>query len=392
MNARVFASLVLASCLCATLVTSHSAGADQPPLRVGLISTFSGFFTQYGKDSDAAVAAFIKEHGDQVAGRKLEIIKRDDSGLAPENAKRLAQELVVNDHVDFLMGLMSSPNAKAVGDISTASKTPTIIVNAAGYGLLEPNPYMARLSYTEGQLTHPLAAWALKNNIKNVYLVYLDFSAGLDASSAFSTAFTAGGGTISGEVRVPTNAIDFSAYVQRVRDAKPQAVFTFLTGSFGPFMKAWRAAGGQQSGIKVLATGETNEQALPALGDDVLGVYTAMNYSAAHVSPLNAVLTRDMRAADSSIASPDFYSVATYDALQAIYKVTAQQNGTLDPDKTMALLKGIKLDSARGPVQIDRQTRDVVQNIYIRRVDKINGVYQNTEIAVYPTVKDPLEK
>ena len=370
----------------------RSAGADQPPLKVGLISTFSGFFTQYGKDSDAAVAAFIKEHGDTVAGRKLEIIKRDDSGMAPESAKRLAQELIINDHVDFLMGLMSSPNAKAVGDVSTAAKKPTIIVNAAGYGLLEQNPYMTRVSYTEGQLTHPLAAWALKNNLKNIFLVYLDFSAGYDAAGAFTTAFTAGGGKIVGEVRVPTGSLDFSAYVQRARDAKPQAIFTFLTSSFGPFMKAWQGAGGAQSGIKVLATGETNEQALPALGDDALGVITAMNYSAAHVSAFNKMLTHDMHVADPSVASPDFYSVATYDALQAIYKVTAAQNGVLDPDKTMALLKGIKFDSARGTVAIDQQTRDVIQNVYIRRVDKVNGVYQNTEIAMYPNVKDPIEK
>jgi branched-chain amino acid transport system substrate-binding protein len=386
-------SLAVLAALAVTLFAVRGASADAPPLRVGFIATFSGGFTQAGKSSDAAVAAFIKEHGDSVAGRKLVIIKRDDGGNAPDTAKRLAQELIIADHVDFLMGLTFSPNAKAVGDVSTSAKMPVFITNAASNGILEPNPYLARFSYTEGQLTQPLAQWALKNNIKNVYAIYLDYATGIDAAAGFAAAFTAGGGKIAGEVRVPLSAQDFSAYVQRIRDAHPQAVFAFLTVSGGPFLKAWDAAGGAQSGIKILATGDlTAESSLPGLGDSALGVITAMNYSATHDSALNRQLTRDMHAVDPSIDSPDFGSVATYDALQAIYKVTAAQNGSLDPDKTMALVKGLKLESPRGPIQIDPQTRDIVQNIYVRRVDKVDGKYQNTEIATYPMVKDPLEK
>ena len=392
MKPRFSVAVLLVGSVLATLAVPHSAGADQPPLRVGLISTYSGFFATEGKAADAAIAAFIKEHGDAVAGRKLEIIKRDDGGLAPETAKRLAQELIVNDRVDFLMGLIFSPNAKAVGDVSTAAKKPTFITNAGANGLLEPNPYMARFGYTNGQLTYPLADWALKNNLKNVALVYLDFSAGLDAAAGFRTAFAAGGGKIAADVAVPVTANDFSAYVQRVRDTKPQAVFVFLTASFGPFLKAWQNAGGAQSGIKLLATGETNESNLANLGDDALGIITSQNYSASHNSTLNKQLTRDMHAADPSVLTPDFYAVATYDALHAMYNLTAAQNGVLDPDKTMALVKGMKLESARGPIEIDPQTRDVIQNIYIRRVEKVNGVLQNTEIAVYPNVKDPVEK
>jgi branched-chain amino acid transport system substrate-binding protein len=375
------------------LFAVRDARADAPPLKVGLIATFSGGFTQAAKTSDAAIAAFVKEHGDTVAGRKLVIIRRDDGGNAPDTAKRLAQELIISDHVDFLMGLTFSPNAKAVGDISTSAKMPVFITNAASNGILEPNPYMARFSYTEGQLTVPLAQWALKNNIKSVYAIYLDYATGIDAAAGFQNAFTAGGGKIAGEVRVPLSAQDYSAYVQRIKDAHPQAVFAFLTVSGGPFLKAWDAAGGAQSGIKILATGDlTAESTLPALGDSALGVITAMNYSATHDSPLNRQLTRDMHAADPSIDTPDFGSVATYDVLQAIYKVVGAQNGTLDPDKTMALVKGMKLESPRGPIQIDAQTRDIIQNIYIRRVDKVDGKYQNTEIATYPLVRDPIEK
>ena len=250
------------------------------------------------------------------------IIKRDDGGNAPDTAKRLAQELVVSEHVDFLMGLVFSPNAKAVGDVSTSAKVPTFITNAASNGILEPNPYMARFSYTEGQLTLPLARWALKNNIKTVYTIVLDYATGIDAAAGFPDARTAGGGKIVGDVHVPLNSQDFSAYVQRIKDAHPQAIFAFLSVSGGSFLKAWDAAGGPATGIKILATGDlTAETSLPAYGDAGLGLITSMNYTAAHNSALNKQLTRDTRAADPSLDVPDIASVATYDVMSAIYKV-----------------------------------------------------------------------
>ena len=377
----------------AAFLITRSAGADAPPLKIGVVTTMSGNFTQSGKTADAAMAAFFKEHGDTVAGRKVVVIKRDDGGNAPDTAKRLAQELIVSEHVDFLMGLVFSPNAKAVGDVSTSAKMPTFITNAASNGILENNPYMARFSYTEGELTQPLAQWALKNNIKSVYTIVLDYATGIDAASGFESVYTAGGGKVLGDVHVPLNAQDFAPYVQRIKDAHPQAVFAFLSTSAAPFLKAWSAAGGPATGTKILATGEfTIESSLPVFGDAGLGVITAMNYAASHKSPLNTQLTRDMRAADPSVEEPDFASVATYDVLSAIYKAVETQKGNLDPDKTMQLVRGMKIDSARGPIMIDPQTRDIVQNIYIRRVDKVDGKYQNTEIATYPNVRDPIEK
>jgi branched-chain amino acid transport system substrate-binding protein len=382
----------LAAVTAAFLIT-RSAGADAPPLKIGVVTTMSGNFTQSGKTADAAMAAFFKEHGDTVAGRKVVVIKRDDGGNAPDTAKRLAQELIVSEHVDFLMGLVFSPNAKAVGDVSTSAKMPTFITNAASNGILENNPYMARFSYTEGELTQPLAQWALKNNIKSVYTIVLDYATGIDAASGFESVYTAGGGKVLGDVHVPLNAQDFAPYVQRIKDAHPQAVFAFLSTSAAPFLKAWSVAGGPATGTKILATGEfTIESSLPVFGDAGLGVITAMNYAASHKSPLNTQLTRDMRAADPSVEEPDFASVATYDVLSAIYKAVETQKGNLDPDKTMQLVRGMKIDSARGPIMIDPQTRDIVQNIYIRRVDKVDGKYQNTEIATYPNVRDPIEK
>jgi branched-chain amino acid transport system substrate-binding protein len=384
---------LVATALAVTLALAGSAGAGAPPLRIGLITTLSGPFTQSGVAGNAAIAAFFHEHGASVAGRKVEIVERDDGGNAPDTAKRLAQELIVSEHVDFLMGLVFSPNAKAVGDISTASKKPTFITNAAAYGILEPNPYMARFSYTLGEQTTPLAQWALKNNLKNVYTLVLDYSAGLDAASSFQSALTSGGGKIVGELHVPQNSQDFSPYIQRIKEAKPQAIFAFLSISGGPFLKAWDAAGGPATGIKILATGDlTSETLLPADGDSALGVITAMNYSASHDSNLNRQLTHDMHAADPSVAVPDFASVAMYDALHAIYNVVAAQKGSVDPDKTMQLVRGMAFESPRGPIEIDPRTRDIVQNIYIRRVEKRDGQLINHEIAVIPHVHDPSEK
>jgi branched-chain amino acid transport system substrate-binding protein len=384
---------VVGSTLLVTALAWRSAAADAPPVRIGVITTLSGPFTQAGKAGNAAIAAFIHEHGATVAGRKIEIITRDDGGNAPDTAKRLAQELIVSDHVDFLMGLVFSPNAKAVGDVSTAAKIPTFITNAAAYGILEPNPYMARFSYTLGEETKPLAEWAVKNGIKSVYSLVLDYSAGLDAASSFQTAFTAGGGKVVGELHVPQNSPDFSAYIQRIKDAKPQAVFAFLSVSGGPFLKAWDAAGGPATGIKILATGDlTNETLLPADGDSALGVITAMNYSASHDSELNRKVTADMHAADPSVDVPDFASVAMYDALHAIYTVVESQPGNIDPNKTMQIVRGMKFESPRGPIEIDPQTREIVQNIYIRRVEKRDGKLINREFAVVPQVHDPVEK
>lgn len=388
---RTFVSILAAAAV--AFVVTNAAGADAPPLRIGWLGTFSGPFTASGKTSAAAIAAFIKEHGDTVAGRKVEIVKRDDGGNAPDTAKRLAQELIISDHVDFLMGLVFSPNALSVGDVSTNAKMPTFITNAAAYGILEPHPYMARFSYTEGQLTSPLAQWALKNNLKTAYSIVLDYGPGIDALTGFQNAFTAGGGKMLGEARVPLTAQDYSAYVQRIKDAHPQIVFAFLTVSGEPFLKAWYAAGGPATGAKILATVDlTNESTLPGMGDEAIGVITAGNYAATHNSALNKQLTRDMLAADPSIGGPEFAGVATYDALHAIYNAVEAQKGNLDPDKTMQLIRGMKLESPRGPIEIDPQTREIIQNIYIRRVDKVNGKLQNTEIATFPMVRDPVEK
>jgi branched-chain amino acid transport system substrate-binding protein len=375
------------------LFGSGSAFAQQAPIRVGIVYSFSGAGGTAAKEFDDALAVFQKQHGDVIAGRKIEFIRRDDGGIAPDNAKRLAQELIVQQHVDLLAGLIFTPNAVAVGTISTAAKIPTFVVNATTSGILAKNPYMSRYSMTATQVTVPLAKYAYKIGKRNVYVLFMDDGPGIDSGKTFEDTFTAEGGKIAGEIRVPVDGNDFSAYLQRVKDAKPDGLYVFLnaSGSGTNFLKQLKAQGFDKAGIKVFSSGDlVSEQALPAIGDAAVGVISSMNYSAAHDSKLNHEFVRAFTAQSGGL-SPTFGAVGIYDAFTAIYKVIEAQHGQIDPDKTMDLVKKLKFESPRGPIAIDPETRDIVQNVYIRRTDLKDGKLVNTEIFTYPMFKDPSE-
>ncbi len=372
---------------------SRAGAQTAAPIRIGFVSTLSGAFADAGKLQQTTVAAFQKLHGDTVAGRKVEIIWRDDGGLAPDTARRLAQELVVGQKVDFLMGLVFSPNAVAVGDVSTQAKVPTFLTNASTSNLMAKFPYMARFSYSQGQLTSTIARYALKQKLASIFLVYLDYSTGIDAKTLFSNVYTAGGGTILGETSFPISTGDFSTYVQKVKDAKPQAIFAFLSVAGRGFLKAFKDAGLDKAGVKVLATGDlVAEESLRGIGEFADGAITVMNYSHTHDSKLNRQVIDVVRAQDPSAAPFDFGACATWDAMTAAYRAIEAQKGQLDPDKTMALVRGMAFESPRGPIAIDPQTRDIVQNMYIRRTQLRDGQWANVEIDTFAAVKDPIEK
>jgi branched-chain amino acid transport system substrate-binding protein len=390
---KITAFAVAAALLLPARTTPAIAQQQQGPIRIGVVSTLSGSFADAGKLQQATIAAFQKMHGTTVAGRKVEILYRDDGGIAPDTARRLAQELVVGEHVDYLMGLVFSPNAVAVGDVSTQAKVPTLITNASASNLMAKFPYMARFSYSQGQLTSAISAYALKHNIKSVYNVYLDFSTGVDAKNSFTKLFTAGGGQIAGEVSFPITTGEFSTYVQKIKDVHPQAVFAFLSVASRGFLKAFRDAGLYKAGVQVLGTGDmVAEESLNSMGEYAEGAITVMNYSHVHDSKLNRQVIDAVRTQDPSAPPFDFGSVATWDAMTAIYKTIEAQQGQLDPDKTMALIKGMKFESPRGPISIDPETRDIVQNMYIRRTEKVGTGWANVEIETIPQVKDPFEK
>jgi branched-chain amino acid transport system substrate-binding protein len=387
--------LRLGALLLALPLAAIPAQADEPPpIKVGVVFSFTGPSPLGGAELDTAFRVFMDEHGDKIAGRKVELIRRDDTGPAPDVVKRLVQELIVQDKVDILAGISYTPNALAAGGVTTAAKKPLFIVNAATSGILAKAPYLVRFGFTTPQITVPLAQWAAKNGAKSVYVLYSDYGPGVDAGAAFTKTFTAAGGTIAGEVRAPLRNPDFSAYVQRIKDANPDSVFVFLPAGDQPgiFLKAFTDAGLGAAGIKILATGDlTEESSLDTMGDAALGIVTAYHYSDVHDSDLNHAFVKKFEAASGNKLRPDFVGAVAYDVLGAVYHVIEAQGGNVDPDKTMALIKGYKAESPRGPIMIDPETRDIVQNVYIRRVERRDGHLVNAEIATIPMVKDPNE-
>jgi branched-chain amino acid transport system substrate-binding protein len=388
-------ALAVAAAVAGTASIAAVRAADAPPIKIGFITSYSGSTAAASRVADAAIAAFFAAHGATAGGRKVEVIRRDDTGPQPEVARRQAQELVVGDKVDFLAGIIYSPNAVAVGSVSAQSKTPFLVMNATQSKLTHGDPYMARFSLTLPQLSSPLAKWALQNNIKSVFSIYLDYAPGIDAAQGFQQAFTAGGGTMAGEVKVPLVNPDFSGYVQRIKDAKPQAVFAFVNANGGglPFLKAFHDAGLAQAGVKILATPDlVLESFLPAYGDMADGIISTGNYSANHDSKLNRDFVKAVLKADNNESPPDYNSVAIYDIMHAIYNVANAQKGNLDPEKTMQLLRGMHFESPRGPLEIGAESRDIVQTVYIRKTLKRDGKYVNVETASYPRSTDPLDR
>jgi len=372
-------------------LAAAGATADETPLRIGIVYSYTGSNADAGPVLDAAMEAWLAQHKGMMSGRKVELIKRDDTGVAPDVAKRLATELVVQNHVDFLMGSIYTPDAVAMATASTQAKTPYCIVNAAGQGLLAKAPYTTRLGVTMAQIANPLASWAAKNGVKTAYSVLANYQPGIDGGKAFSDTFTAGGGKMVGEVLVPVNNTEFTAYIQRVKDAKPDAVFVFVgagTASVA-FFKGFHQAGLDKLGIRILASGDTlEEDALPQMGDEPNGVISSLNYSEVHDSAMNRDFVKAFHAADSTkTLEPNFFAVAAYDCMTAIDKAVAAQKGALDPDKTMAIWSGLKIDSPRGPVEIDAQTHDITQNMYMRKTTKQGAKYEDVEFSTIPMVK-----
>jgi branched-chain amino acid transport system substrate-binding protein len=320
-------------------------------------------------------------------------LRRDTTGPEPEVARRLAQELVVRDKVDFLAGFGLTPEALAVAPVATEARTPMIIMNAATSIITSKSPYIVRFSMTLPQVAAPMGAWAVKNAIHKVSILVADYGPGKDAEAAFTRTFTAGGGTIVDAVHVPLKNPDFSSFIQRIKDAHPDAVFVFVPAGEQciAFMKSFHERGLGEAGIKIIATGDlTDDHVLQTIGDPALGIVTTFHYSVAHASPENTAFLKAYQDANgSSAGSPNFMSVAAYDGMAAIFEVARKLGGTMDADKALAILKGFAITSPRGAITIDPETREIVQTVYVRRVEKVNGELRNVEFAQLGVVKDP---
>ena len=310
----------------------------------------------------------------------------------PRSPRRLAQELVVQDKVDFLAGFGLTPEALAVADIATQAKKPMVIFNAATSIITTKSPYVTRTSMTLPQISAPLGTWAAKNGIRKVVTLVADYGPGNDAEAAFKKTFTAGGGQVVESIRSPLQNPDFAPYIQRVKDAKPDAVFIFVPAgqqSIG-VMKAYTERGLAQAGIKAIATGDvTDDHVLNAMGDAALGLITTFHYSAAHDSAENKAFLQAYAQVAPGAGRPNFMTVGAFDGMALIYDVATKLNGAIDADKAMEVVKGWKTQSPRGPISIDPETRDIVQTIYVRRVEKRDGELWNIEFDRFENVKDP---
>jgi branched-chain amino acid transport system substrate-binding protein len=378
--------------LCAALVWVGPAAAQT--VKIGFIGTYTGPGAPQGDQLDKGLRLFLKLNGGKLPpGVKVEPIVRDDTGPNPDTAKRIAQELIVRDKVQFLTGVIWTPNAAAIAPLTAEAKVPFISANAAGVSIPYMSPYFARVSFTLWQSSYPLGQWAAKK-FKRVYTAVSDFAPGHEAEDAFTKAFKEGGGEIVASVRIPLANPDFVPYMQRVKDAKPDAVFSFIPAGKQAIaiMKAYGDLGLDKAGIRFIGPGDlTTDEELPNMGDVPLGVITVHHYSAAADRPANKAFVAAYKREYGDKLTPGFLVVGAYDAMEAIFHVIREQNGKVDPDRTMELLKHYKNpNSPRGPIAIDPETRDVVQNEYLREVRKIGGQLANVEIETLATaLKDP---
>jgi branched-chain amino acid transport system substrate-binding protein len=372
-------------------VSALSVGAAES-LKIGMVVPMSGPFATYGKEMMNGARLYIARNGDTVAGRKIELIVKDDApGTAGDVSKRLAQELVVKDKVDILAGFALTPSAAAVAPLATEAKKPMVIMNAATSMLTTKSNNIVRASFTLPQNTAPIAIWAAKNGIRKVYTLVVDYSPGHDSEAQFKKSFSAAGGEVIGEVRVPIKTTDFSPYLEKIKEAKPDAVFIFVpAGDLAVnFMKGFQERGLSKAGIKIIGPGDlTDEESLDAIGDAAIGIYNSFHYAPGHKSPENKAFT-DAYAKAYPNDRVNFMAVGGYDGMHLIYEGLKKTGGNAEPEKFIEAVKGLKWVSPRGPVMIDPATRDIVQTVYIRKVEKVGGKLQNVEFDQMPDFKDP---
>jgi branched-chain amino acid transport system substrate-binding protein len=379
--------------LAAAAVLGVSAASAQS-VKVGILGPFSGPFAHYGTLFKAGAEAYIASQGGKLAGRQVELIYRDTGGPNPGQAKTLAQELIVKNKVDYLGGFVFTPNAFAVAPLIQQSKTPTVVFNAATSAITEKSEFFVRTSYTLWQVTVPLAQWAAKQNIKRVVTAVTDYGPGIDAETAWKAEFTKQGGTVVESIRMPIATTDFAPFVQRIKASGAQAVYTFLPG--GPpnlgFVKAYNENGLAAAGIRFLGTAETDEFDLQKFGDAALGLTTAFHYSAAHDSPTNKAFLEALKQRDAS-AVANYAAVGAWDGMHVIHKMIEATGGVKDGVKAIAEAKALQWESPRGPVRIDPATRHIVQNVYLRQVEKAGGQMVNRELQSFgPQVDHGLVK
>jgi branched-chain amino acid transport system substrate-binding protein len=378
----------MAASAAVSLFARHAAAEDVLKMGISIPLTGAGF-NAVGRQLASAIKLYVQQHSDVVAGRKLELIVRDDGGV-PDNAHRIVQEMIVNGKVE-LIGIGTTPCSMAIAPMVTEAKIATLVLSSGASITVTKSPYMVRAGFLVGQQSWILAEWAFKNGSKRVVTLVNDWAPGIEAETAFKTRFTQAGGEIIESIRIPLANPDFAPFLQRIRDINPDTGFIYFPGTqAGIFAKQFAERGLGSSGIKIIGPGDlTDDDDLNTMGDQMLGMITAGPYSAAHDSALNKAYVAAFEKAYGF--RPDFVSVGGYDGMHLIYQALTKTKGSTDGEAMLAAMKGMAWESPRGPISIDPQTRDIVQNIYIRKVEKVNGQLYNMEFATYEAVKDPLK-
>ncbi|OLB74882.1 MAG: ABC transporter substrate-binding protein [Alphaproteobacteria bacterium 13_2_20CM_2_64_7] len=370
--------------------TLAATGALAQDVKVGVVLPLTGGLAPVGKQVQAGIKMYMDKNGASVAGKKIDLIVKDDGGV-PDNSKRLAQELIVNDKV-AVIGSALTPSAMAIGPLSTQAKTANVVMVSGTSGVINPNnPYMVRTSFTLGQQSGIIAEWAAKNGSKKVAIVQSDWAPGAEATAVFTDAFTKAGGQIVETIKVPLANPDFAPFLQRARDLNPDTLFVFVpAGQAGTFAKQFAERGLDKAGIKLIGPGDiVDDNDLPGMGDAMLGVVTAGIYSAYHNSPANKEYVAAFQKANGY--RPNFISLGGYDGMHAIYEALKKTEGKTDGDGLINAMKGMTWESPRGQISIDPETRDIVQNVYIGKVEKVQGELYNVEFETFKAVKDPLK-
>ena len=384
-------SLFAGAALLAVVMLPAGANAQ---IKIGVINSYSGQFADTGAQIDNGIKLYMKQHGDTVAGKKIEIIRKDTGGPNPDVAKRLAQELIVRDKADILAGFTLTPEALGAASVSEEAKKLMVVMNAATSIVTTKSPYIVRVSLTLPQIADTLATWAVKKGgTKKAYTMVSDYGPGIDAEGAFQKAFKEAGGEIVGSVRMPVANPDFSAFVQRAKDLNPESIFVFIPGGAQPAAlgKAFAERGIDPKKVKLLSTGEpVDETAIKSMGDLALDRISAWHYDFNHKSKMNSDFVKAFNAEYKR--NPDFFAVGGYDGMHLIYEALKKTKGNADGDALIAAIKGMKWESPRGVIWIDPETRDVVQTVYIRRVQKVGNDIVNVEFDTVPNVKDPTHK
>jgi branched-chain amino acid transport system substrate-binding protein len=385
--------LFLAGLVAAAASIAATAGHADGTVKIGLIISYSGQFADTAAQMDNGIKLYVKQHGDTVAGKKIEFVRKDTGGIAPDVAKRLAQELVVRDHADIIAGFALTPNALAAGDVSAEAKKFMVVMNAATSIITTKSPYIARTSVTTPQLNQTLGTWAAKQGVKTAYTMASDYGPGIDGETAFQLGFKEAGGEIVGSVRFPVANPDFSAFVQRAKDMNPDAIYIWIPGGAQPAAvgKALAERGVDTSKIKVMGQDALAfESALKSMGEAAVGIITVANYDYNHQSALNKEFVKAYN--EEFHRNPDIYSIGGYDGMHLIYEALKKTNGNADGDALIAAAKGMSWESPRGPMSIDPETRDVVQTVYFRKVEKVGNEIVNVEFDKVENVKDPVKE